>query len=71
MRDAILKYIISNLLIDFLRSLNPAQLKNQLDNIIDSVEFQIGASENQYDDALLPVLKFARDFFAIPDLPDN
>lgn len=71
MKDTIIQYLISNLLASFLKTLNPEQLKVQLDNLIDSIEIHVQQTENPYDDNLLPVLRFCRDFFAIPDLPDS
>lgn len=71
MKEQILRFLVEKLITSFLAQLSPEQLKVQLDNIIDSVEFQINASPNKFDDSLLPVLRFARDLFGIPDLPDR
>jgi hypothetical protein len=69
-KEKMIDYIISTVLANFLKSLDPGEIRIVLDSWIDSVEKMVSESENKFDDNLLPVLAFVRDFFAIPDLPD-
>lgn len=70
MKEKILQYLIGNILSTFLANLDQEELKIHLDNIIDNIEITVTRSENKYDDSILPILRFARDLFDIPDLPD-
>jgi hypothetical protein len=69
-KEKMLDYIVSTVLSNFLKALKPDEIRIVLDRWIDVVEEAIERSDNEFDDHLLPVLKFVRDFFAIPDLPD-
>lgn len=70
-KDRMLEYVVSQVLTNFLKALDPEVLKAVLDRWIDIVEVAVQDSENKFDDNLIPVLRFVRDFFAIPDLPDK
>lgn len=67
MRDKLLKLVVSPLITAFLASLSTEQLKEQLDRFIDDIEDAIAKSETPLDDALLPVLRFVREFLDVPD----
>lgn len=71
MKEKLLNFIVSKLIIQFLSSLSPKDLKIYLDKMIDEIELYVQTTENKIDDNLLPVLKFTRDLFSIPDLPDK
>jgi len=70
-KNRMLDYVVSQVLANFLKALDTQELKAILDQWIDSVENAVENSESKFDDNLLPVLSFVRDFFAIPDLPDR
>lgn len=70
-KDKMIDYVVSQVVASFLKSLSPQELKVVLDAWIDKAEDVIKGSANPFDDHLLPVLRFARDFFNIPDLPDK
>jgi hypothetical protein len=67
MKEKILTYIISTVVEVFLSSLSEDQIKRELDRFIDRMEELISDSSNQLDDGLLPVLKFFREVFDVPD----
>lgn len=71
MKSQMISYLVNSLVNAFLRSLDPADLKIALDKMIDSFENTIAESPNKIDDSLLPGLRFVRELFDIPDLPDQ
>lgn len=71
MKNQMMLYLINTLVGTFLRGLDPGQLKIALDKFIDAIEDTIEASPNKVDDAILPGLRFCRELFDIPDLPDE
>lgn len=70
-KDRMIEFVVSQVINNFLKTLDVQELKAVLDDWIDVVEIAVERSENKFDDNLLPVLKFTRDFFGIPDLPDT
>lgn len=64
-------YIITQLINNFIKSLNVSDLQKFLDNLIDNVENTIQESDNKLDDSLLPGLRLVRELFNIPDFPDD
>lgn len=70
-KNKMIDFVVAQVIASFLKAIDSEHLKAVLDGLIDQVEEYIVKSPNTLDDNLLPVLKFARDFFAIPDLPDN
>lgn len=70
MKQQMLTYLITTLMNSFIKQLNPDGLKAYLDSLIDIVEKNIEESETPLDDTVLPGLRFIREFFDIPDLPD-
>lgn len=70
MKEKILKYVVQTIIENFLGNLNEQEIREELDHWIDRIELRIEQSENQLDDSILPVLRFARTLFGIPDLPD-
>jgi hypothetical protein len=70
-RDRMIDFVVSKVIASLLASLDPSSLKVMFDRWIDAAEDAIEASPNKIDDQLLPILRFVRDFFAIPDLPDS
>lgn len=71
MKEKILSYAITKLVSAFLSGLSAQQIKVQLDHLIDHLEDLIQDSSNNLDNSLLPVIKFVRDVFDIPDYPDQ
>lgn len=69
-KDRMIEFVVNQVISNFLKALDPEQLKVVLDRWIDVVEQAVQDSESKLDDNLLPILRFVRDFFAIPDLPD-
>lgn len=67
MKEKILSYFITTVVKTFLSSLTPQQIKRELDKLLDRIEDLVQDSENQLDDSLLPVLRFVRDVFDVPD----
>lgn len=70
-KNRIIDYVVSQVIANFLKSLNPEELRVVLDTLVDKIEDVVEHSDNKFDDNLLPILDFVRDFFNIPDLPDN
>jgi len=71
MKKSMIVYIVTQLINNFIKSLDIKDLQKFLDNMIDSVEDTIAASENKLDDSLLPGLRLVRELFNIPDFPDK
>ena len=71
MKEKILKLVVTKVIEAFLGSLNHQQIKVELDHWIDRIESYVENSENKIDDTVLPVLKFARELFDVPDYPDT
>lgn len=71
MKEKILTFVISQVIQAFLGNLTHQQIKVELDKLIDRLEVLIASSENTLDDSVLPIVKFIRDAFDIPDYPDN
>lgn len=69
-KDRMIDFVVSKVIASLLASLDAENLKILFDKWIDAAEEAIEASPNKLDDNLLPVLRFVRDFFAIPDLPE-
>jgi len=71
MKKSMIVYIVTQLINNFIKSLDIKDLQKFLDNMIDSVEDTIATSENKLDDSLLPGLRLVRELFNIPDFPDK
>jgi len=71
MKKSMIIYIITQLINNFIKSLNVSDLQKFLDNLIDNVENTIQESDNKLDDSLLPGLRLVRELFNIPDFPDD
>lgn len=69
-KEKMIDYVVSTVLSAFLKNLKPDEIRKVLDAWLDAVEVAVQESENKFDDNLIPVLTFVRDFFGIPDLPD-
>ena len=70
MKDKILSFVISQVVQSLLGNLSSQQIKAELDRLIDRFEDLIADSSNTLDDQLMPVIKFVRDAFDVPDFPD-
>jgi len=71
MKDKILTFVISQIVQAFLGNLSHQQIKVELDKLIDRLEELIASSENTLDDGFMPIVKFIRDAFDIPDYPEK
>lgn len=70
MKEKILNFVIARIVETLLGNLSSQQIKGELDRLIDRLEVLIADSSNTMDDQLLPVVRFVRDTFDVPDLPD-
>ena len=71
MKKSMIVYIVTQLINNFIKSLDIKDLQIFLDNLIDNIENTIQTSDNKLDDSLLPGLRLVRELFNIPDFPDQ
>jgi len=71
MKKSMIVYIVTQLINNFIKSLDIKDLQIFLDNLIDNIENTIQTSDNKLDDSLLPGLRLVRELFNIPDFPDK
>ena len=71
MKKSMIVYIVTQLINNFIKSLDIKDLQIFLDNLIDNIENTIEKSDNKLDDSLLPGLRLVRELFNIPDFPDK
>lgn len=71
MKKSMIVYIVTQLINNFVKSLDVKDLQIFLDKLIDNVENTIQQSDNKLDDSLLPGLRLVRELFNIPDFPDH
>jgi len=71
MKKSMIVYIVTQLINNFVKSLDIKDLQIFLDKLIDNVENTIQESDNKLDDSLLPGLRLVRELFNIPDFPDK
>lgn len=67
MKEMILKYVVKNIIENFLGSLTEEEIREEISHWIERIKIRIEKSENKIDDTIIPVLEFAQRLFGAPD----